>query len=256
MPLDSQRPVAQAKRPPENNPNKPNHTNWMLDALPAAEYEQLKPHLRPVELTIGHGIHEYDEVPEYTYFVTQGMVSLVLSSDEGIEVEVGLIGKEGVAGIGAALGHALPRYRAMVQVPGCALRVRSTVLAEHFKHSNALQLLVLRHMQLLHGQSVQIALCNRLHTVEERLARWLLMVYDRVESDDLSLTQEFLAMMLGSRRSGVTVAAGTLREAGLIDYSRGNIKLRDLEGLRDASCECYPIVQRQLSQFLDSQPRF
>ena len=223
-------------------------TNWLLAALPELEFERLKPHLKPTRLPAGQVLHEIGECIERVYFPDSGMVSLVLTSGDGTNVEVGIVGREGMVGAAALLQSNQTISQAMVQIAGSGWRLPAEVLRAEFKRGGLLQERMLRYAQALLTQTSQTALCNRLHTVEERLARWLLTAHDCVQSDTIGLTQEFIADMLGTRRTGVTIAAGVLRQEGLIDYTRGYIKIIDHEGLKDAACECYPILHKQFQR--------
>ena len=222
-------------------------SNWLLAALPELELERLRPHLRSTSLPVGQILHESGECIERVYFPDSGMVSLVLTSGDGTNVEVGIVGREGMVGTAALLQSNQTISQAIVQIAGCGWRLPAEVLRAEFKRGGLLQDQMLRYAQTLLMQTSQTALCNRLHTVEERLARWLLMAHDCVQSDTIGLTQEFIADMLGTRRTGVTIAAGVLRQEGLIDYTRGYIKITDHEGLKSAACECYPILHKQFA---------
>jgi CRP-like cAMP-binding protein len=222
--------------------------NRLLAALPPLEFERLQPHLRAVRLSVGEAIYENDHLLQGVYFLNSGVVSHVLTSEEGTDVEVGIVGREGALGTIAMLGDGKTTNRAVVQIAGQGWWVDARILREMFLRGGHLQMLLLRHLQASLDQTSQIVLCNRLHTVEERLSRWLLMTRDRVDSDDLPLTQEFISNMLGTRRSGVTVAAGILRQVGLIDYRRGSITILDREGLEHTSCECYATIRDRFNR--------
>jgi CRP-like cAMP-binding protein len=223
-------------------------TNILLGTLSQSDYDRLLPHLRPVSLPLGEVLYEAGDMIHTTYFITEGLISQILTSPEGMEVEVGITAREGLVGMRPIVSDGPTIDRATVQISGSAWRMPVEVLKEEFERSGTLRSQLLRHMQAMITQTSQCALCNRLHSIEERLCRWLLTVSDRVGSDDLELTQEFLAQMLGSRRSGVTVTAGTLRAAGLIDYSRGRIKILDRQGLSETSCECYAVIRDEFEQ--------
>ncbi len=221
-------------------------TNAILAALPQGEYDRLSPHLQPVDLPQGKMLYDVDEPVRTVYFHESGMTSLVVTSDEGTDVEVGVIGWEGVVGGGSGLTSTLSPCATMIQLAGKGYAMPVEVMKLEFKRGGLFQELMLCHMQMLSVMMGQCGLCNRLHSVEERLSRWLLMASDQTGLERLELTQEFIANMLGTRRSGVTVAAGLLRAAGLIDYARGSIVIIDRAGLESSACECYGVVNKHL----------
>jgi CRP-like cAMP-binding protein len=180
------------------------------------------------------------------------MVSLISTLEEGSMVEVGLVGNEGVVGIPAALGDNIATTTAMVQLAGSSLRMEASLLKTEFQRGGSLQSLLLRYTQALYALASQNAACNRLHQLEERLARWLLLVCDRVESNELPLTHEFISKMLGVRRAGVTEAANSLQQAGVIRYTRGRITILNREELEAASCSCYGIIKGEFARLLDT----
>jgi CRP-like cAMP-binding protein len=225
--------------------------NRLLAALPPAEYERLRPHLQPMLFTHGQLLQRAGAPIDRVYFVEKGMCSLVMISEDGVQVEVGVVGNEGMVGAAVVLGDNPPLTESVVQIPGKGCWMPARVLEAEFSHTDTLPGILLRYMQLLMTLTSQTALCNRLHSVEARLAKWLLMSRDRVQSNELELTQEFLAQMLGSRRSGVTIAAGDLRDAGLIDYTRGCITILDEQGLQERACECYSAIQARFDQLLE-----
>ncbi|MBD1945516.1 Crp/Fnr family transcriptional regulator, partial [Coleofasciculus sp. FACHB-712] len=185
----------------------------------------------------------------------QGIVSLLSVLEDGSTVEAGMVGNDGMVGLPIILGGNKTSNRALVQVAGNGIRMKAEQLRSEFKRGGALQSLLLRYTQALLTQVSQGVACNRLHTIEERLARWLLTVQDRVESDQFPLTQEFIAQMLGTRRSGVTVAAGTLSKAGTIRYSRGKITILNQGDLEAISCECYGIIKAEFGRLLGTEHR-
>jgi CRP-like cAMP-binding protein len=219
--------------------------NHILARLPHEDYNRLQPHLKPVELRLGQVLHEAGGIMDYVYFPQNAMVSLVSHTPAGQSVEVGVVGFEGVAGISAVLGVDKSPHEALVQIPDGAIQLPVRVLREEFKRGGALHDLLLRYTQGLLLQTSQIAACNRLHSLAERLARWLLMSHDRCACEDLPFTQEFLALMLGVRRAGVTEAAVILQTEAYITYRRGHIKIIDREGLEDYTCDCYDIVKAE-----------
>jgi CRP-like cAMP-binding protein len=227
--------------------------NGLLGALSAQEYQRIYPNLEMVTLSIGQVIYEIDEPIPYVYFPQNSIVSLVSLLEDGSTIEVGLVGKEGMVGIPVILGGITRAHRAFVQVPNGALRMKSEVLKAEFDRGGALQQLLLRYIQALFTQVSQTAVCNRFHTLEERLARWLLLVGYCLQSDEFFLTQEFIGEMLGVRRSGVTVAAGALSQLGLIQYTRGRITICNHKALEAFSCECYGIIRDEFDRLLDSE---
>lgn len=214
--------------------------NRILAALPRREYERLLPNLEFISLPLGVSLYKSGDFIEYVYFPNDGVVSLITHMKTGTAIEVGLIGIDGMVGIPVLLGDNIAFEEAIVQIAGSAMRMRSDVFREGLKSvHNPLLTQLLLYTRTLMKQVTQTAACNRLHTVEERLARWLLMCHDRVESDQLLLTQEFIANMLGTRRASVGSAAMALQAEGLIKYSRGHISILRREELEDFSCECY-----------------
>jgi len=218
--------------------------NSILAALPATEYQRIATHLEPVDLPSGKIIYEIDQPIDYLYFPFRAMVSLVTLMEDGKIVEVGLVGRDGMTGIVALMGQKTSPDRAIVQIPDGAVRARVEVIKEEFARAGKLQSGLLRYAYTFMRQVSQTAACNAAHTAEERLSRWLLMCQDRVESDELNLTQEFIAEMLATRRATVNVAATNLQSAGLIRYNRGNIRIVDRQGLEAFSCECYAALNR------------
>lgn len=224
--------------------------NMLLTALPRAEYERLLPALEPIRLPRNAVLYETHSAIRHAYFLTGGMVSLLSTTEDGKTIEVGMIGNEGIVGIPVILGMSDAPYRTTVQIPVTALRVGAGALREEFNRRGMLHTLLLRYTHTLVTQLSQSAVCNRFHTTEERLCRWLLTSRDRVRSDTLSLTQETISQMLGTPRTGVTMTAGILQSNGLISYSRGKIKIIDRRGLEDAACECYGVVRREFEHLL------
>ena len=218
--------------------------NHILNRLPSEDYGRLLPHLHSVELRHGEILHEAGGGMEYVYFPHRAMVSLISHTAAGECVEVGVVGSEGMAGISAVLGVDKSPHEAMVQIHDGGTRIRTQALREEFKRGGALHDLLLRYTQGQLLQISQVAACNRLHSLSERLARWLLMSQDRCGGcKDLPLTQEFLSLMLGVRRAGVTEAALVLQAEELISYKRGHIQILDREGLEGHACDCYRVVK-------------
>jgi CRP-like cAMP-binding protein len=220
--------------------------NEMLLNLPPPEFANLFPKLELVRLKLHTLLHEAGEEIKSVYFVNTGLQSVLTVQPDGKSVEVGLIGKEGFVGIPIAAGFRTSPTRVVTQGEGTAFRIDASTLGKILPLSPALHLEMQRFAQRLAMQSTQIAACNRLHDVAERLARWLLMSRDRIGIDELPLTQEFLSQMLGTRRSSVSVAASTLQKAGIITYTRGNVIISDRRRLEEAACDCYEVIQRQL----------
>ncbi len=227
--------------------------NQILAALPEIEYQRLVPHLKPINLVVGKVLQEPGETITQVYFPNRAMISLVSIMENGSTTEIGLIGNEGMVGLPVILRGDSTSSRFIVQIPGTAMRLSADILRREFQLGGKLQQLLLLYTQALLTQVSQSAACNRQHTIEERLARWLLSVQDCVLSDKLPLTQEFIANMLGTRRSGVTVAAGTLQNAGMIRYRRGMITILNQEELEATSCECYRLVQGEFMRLLGSR---
>jgi len=225
--------------------------NMFLASLAADDFEALRPHFEMVRLTSRLILHEMGAPIEHCYFTDGGMVSLLLALEEGALIEAGLVGKEGFAGAPALMGFEdSSPFTSMVQMPGVGLRIPPAVLRTEMLRRSSLLDQVHRFTQALNLQISHTAACNAHHNLMERLARWLLMAHDRADSDALPLTQEFVSMMLGVRRPGVTVAARSLQAIGAIDYERGRITVRDRHRLEEASCECYGIVRDQYRRVL------
>ena len=223
--------------------------NSLLAMLSPSYRASLLSQLKPVTLLLRESIYEPDETPKYAHFMTSGIASVVSSMSNGASAEVGIWGKEGLVESFHLLGNARIPTRCYIQVSGTALRMPFKELQKEFQENEELRDCVLQGVQS-HGFILgQLAACNRLHEATERLARWLLMVRDRMESDSFFLTQEFMATMLGSRRTTVTAAAGHLQRQGLIKYSRGRIHLVDPQKLEDVACECYPTVRNLYLNF-------
>lgn len=233
---------------PEAAPQPPR--NKILAALPRDEYDRLLPHLTPISLPIGTTLYETEDRIRYVYFVGGAVVSLVTHMEVGASVEVGLVGNEGMVGLSVVLGDAVAQNHAVVQIADGAMRMKTGALREELKRGGRLQYLLLRYSLSLFKQVSQTAACNRNHHLAERLARWLLLCQDRVGGDELTLTQEFLAQMLGTRRSRVSEAAITLQDAGLIRYSRGHVRITNRKGLEEFACECYGVVKAESDRLL------
>lgn len=222
--------------------------NYLLAGLLSDEYARLSPYLDRVTFALGDVVYQHSGVLEYVYFPTTCVVSLLYTMENGSTAEMGLVGNDGVLGVALFLGGDTTPNRAVVQIAGEALRMRAKALQAEFARGGALQRLLLLYTQALITQISQTAVCNRLHSVEKRLCRWLLLSQDRVQSDELPMTQEFISNMLGGRRESVTIAAGRLQTEGLIHYARGRIKILDRKGLEAGACECYRIVKVELDR--------
>ena len=218
------------------------YQNRILASLSPADIDSLAPHLSTIELPMNHPLHSPSQESGMVYFLEDGVCSIVATMENGATVEVGLIGRDGFVGMAAALGTSHLPNRCFMQIPGHGFCIKSQILIQHIKQSRELHLALLRGVQGLMVQTAQTAACNRVHELHERLARWLLMCYDRVRANPVPITQEFLAMMLGTGRSSVTVAAGALQKAGLIAFARGHVTIKNHAGLVEASCECYQVV--------------
>jgi len=223
--------------------------NDILLDLPLKERDLLLAKLEFVRLKIHHLLHEAGDTLKSAYFCNSGMVSILSVFPDGKSVEVGLVGKEGFVGLPLIAGFHTTPTRAVAQIEATAFRMDAEGLTTLLPQCPELQRRLQQFSQLMAMQATQIAACNRLHEVNERLARWLLMTADRIGSNSVPLTQEFLAQMLGTRRSSVTVAAGMLQQAGLISYSRGDLRIADRPKLEEAACDCYGIMQRQIEQW-------
>lgn len=229
---------------------RPQTFNRILNALNRPEYDSLSPHLDHINLSTGEILYHPEQPITHVYFPNRGTVSLVSVFEDGASVEVGMVGNEGMFGVCVFLGSVSTPLEAVVQLPGDGMRMRADVLKREFQKGGQLQDLLLRYTQAFITQIAQTAACNRVHTVEGRLAKWLLMCEDMANSKDLALTHEFIATMLGTRRAGITEAANQLRSDGLIDYTRGHVTVTDRDGLEALSCECYPLVKREFDRLV------
>jgi len=227
--------------------------NRLLDALPRAEYERILPHLEGVPIAARQVVSEADAPIPHVYFPTGGVVSLVSFMERGAAVEIATIGREGLVGLPVFLGAESMPQRAFGQVSGFAFRMEAGAFRAEVARNDTLVRLLNRYTQAMFVQVAQTAACNRVHPVEKRCARWLLQTHDRVGEDVYTLTQEFLAQMLGVQRPSVNAAARTLLEAGLIKYVRGRITIVDRAGLESASCACYGVIRREFDHLLGHQ---
>lgn len=219
--------------------------NHLLAALSPAERERIFPHLRLVPMPLGKVLYESGDVLRYVYFPVDCIVSLLYVLESGASAEISVVGNEGLIGVALFMGGETTPSRAIVQSAGHAYRLSGTLLKEEFHRSGGLQLLLLRYTQSLITQMAQTAVCNRHHSVDQQLCRWLLLSLDRLASNQLVMTQELIANMLGVRREGVTEAAGKLQKLGVIRYSRGRITVLDRPQLEQLCCECYSVVKQE-----------
>jgi CRP-like cAMP-binding protein len=224
--------------------------NHLLAALPHGEFEQLLPHLELVPMQLGNVLYESGSKLRHVYFPTTSIVSLLYVMSDGSSADIAVVGNEGIIGIALFMGGETTPSRAVVQSAGCAYRLKGNLLKQEFHRSASLQHLLLLYTQALLTQMAQTAVCNRHHTVDQQLCRWLLFSLDRLPSNELAMTQELIANMLGVRREGVTEAAGKLQNTGLIHYSRGRITVLDRTGLETKACECYGVVKREFDRLL------
>lgn len=229
--------------------------NRLLAALPADEYARLVPRLELIPLALGDVLYESGIQMHHVYFPTDSIVSLLYVMENGASAEIAMVGNEGVVGISLFMGGDTTPSRAVVQSAGHAYRLASQVLKDEFdrvggRRSGALHNLLLRYTQALLTQMAQTAVCNRHHSLDQQLCRWLLLSLDRLSVNDLVMTQELIANMLGVRREGVTEAAGNLQRAGVIEYRRGHITVLDRAGLEARTCECYAVVKREFDRLL------
>jgi CRP-like cAMP-binding protein len=227
----------------------PKH-NRLLAALPAADLLRLLPHLERVPLPLGAVIYESGGEQGHVYFPAAGIVSLLYVMNDGAAAEIAVVGNEGAVGIALFMGGETTPSRAVVQSEGTAWRIEPAAIKSEFARGGAMQRLLLRYTQALITQMTQTAVCNRHHLLEQQLCRWLLLSLDRLPSNELVMTQQLIANMLGVRREGVTEAAGRLQADGLIDYSRGRINVLDRARLEKRACECYGVVRRESDRLL------
>ena len=228
----------------------PKPVNRLLASLPEAEYQRLVPHLESVPLPLKQVLYKRGESIEYVYFPHHAIVSLISTTEEGSNVEIGIVGSDGVTGIPDILGDSIATITAIVQREDSGMRMEASLLKTEFGKGGVLQSLLLRYTQALYALTSQNAACNRLHQIDKKLARSLLLVSDTEESNELQLTQEFMAQMLSVRRAGVTEAASRLKQAGLIYYHRGTISILNRQKLEAASCSCYGIIKSQYARLL------
>ena len=224
--------------------------NHLLAALPVGEFEQLSAALELVAMPLGQVLYESGNHLSYVYFPTTSIVSLLYVMEDGASAEIAVVGNEGIIGVALFMGGETMPNRALVQSAGHAYRLEGDILKREFRRIGALHYRLLRYTQALLTQMSQTAVCNRHHSVDQQLCRWLLLSLDRLSSNTLTMTQELIANMLGVRREGVTTAAGKLQKAGLIHYSRGRITILNRPGLEARVCECYQVVKKEFDRLL------
>ena len=224
--------------------------NHLFRAMPPEAAERVFPQLEQVELALGQVLYESGDTMQYVYFPTDCIVSLLYVLENGASAEIAVIGNEGMVGVALFMGGETMPNRAVVQSAGTAYRLKGSVLKQEFNRAGPFQHVLLRFTQALITQMAQTAVCNRHHSVDQQLCRWLLLSLDRLPSNKLVMTQELIANMLGVRREGVTEAAGKLQEGGIIEYSRGRITILDRPRLEQACCECYAVVKTETDRLL------
>ena len=229
--------------------------NHLLAALPDEDYARLLPDLEPISMPLGWSVYESGAPLRYAYFPTTSIVSLLYVMENGASAEIAIAGNEGLVGICLFMGGDTTTTRAVVQSAGEGFRLRASVAKREFALGGVLQRLAMRYMQALITQTAQTAVCNRHHSVDQQLCRWLLLSIDRLPGNELMMTQELIANMLGVRREGVTAAAGNLQSAGLIHYSRGRITILDRKKLEARACECYGVVKKEFDRLLPNEAR-
>jgi CRP-like cAMP-binding protein len=224
--------------------------NHLLAALPAEIFERISPHLELISMPLGEVLQESGGPLQHVYFPTTAIVSLHYLMENGASAEIAGVGNEGVLGISLFMGGNTTPTLATVQTAGCGYRLKGRLMMEEFNRAGPMMRLMLLYTQALITQISQTAVCNRHHSVEQQLCRWLLLTLDRLSSNELTMTQELIASMLGVRREGITEAAGNLQRAGLISYRRGHITVIDRSGLESRACECYNVVKKELHRLL------
>jgi len=231
------------------SPHSPNQ-NHLLANLPSEDYERLLPHLELMPLPLGCSLYESGVQMRHVYFPTNAIISLLYVMEDGSSAEIAVVGNEGVVGVSLFMGGETTPSRAVVQSAGFAYRLKGQLMKDEFFLAGPMQRLLLRYTQALLTQMAQTAVCNRHHSLDQQLCRWLLLSLDRLHSNELTMTQELIANMLGVRREGVTEAAGNLQRAGLIEYQRGRITVLDRVGLEARACECYAVVKKEFDRLL------
>jgi CRP-like cAMP-binding protein len=229
------------------------HANRLLGLLAPRDYERLRPHLQRIPLKYRQSLYRAHKPIGFVYFIEAGVGSLVNTMANGAAAEVGTIGNEGMVGLPLLLGDDRAPTSVYVQVPGAGLRMKAMLFEEELARSHSMRAVMLRYAHAFFNQVAQSAACNQFHSIQQRCCRWMLMTHDRMQSNGFLLTQEFLAMMLGVQRTGVSAAAGALQKAGLIRYSRGNVTIIDRRGLEGRSCECYGVSKREFDRLLGAR---
>jgi CRP-like cAMP-binding protein len=224
--------------------------NYLVAALPAVESARLEPHFEIVHFTLGQVLYESGSTLEHVYFPTTAIVSLLYVMENGASAEIAVVGNEGLVGISLFMGGESTPSRAVVQSAGMGFRVPAQIVKDEFNRAGPVMHLLLRYTQALITQMAQTAVCNRHHTLDQQLCRWMLLSLDRLKGDELVMTQELIANMLGVRREGVTEGAIKLQNAGLISYARGRITILNRKGLEERTCECYAVVKKEYDRLL------
>jgi CRP-like cAMP-binding protein len=230
-------------------PHSPNQ-NHLLAALPAEDFERLAPHLELIPMLLGDYLYEPGGQLQHAYFPTTAVVSLLYILESGLSAEIAGVGNEGILGISLFMGGDSTSSSAVVQTAGHGYRLSGKLLKAEFNRAGLVQRILLRYTQALVTQMFQTAACNRHHSIEQQVCRWLLLTLDRLPSNELVMTQELVANALGVRREGVTEAAGKLQRAGIINYRRGHISIMERAGLESGACECYAVVKKEISRLL------
>lgn len=231
------------------------HANRLLGVLAPKALERLRPCLERVPLELGQALYRARKPVEFVYFVESGVVSLVTDEASGVTADLATVGNEGVVGLPLLLGDVETRMTAHIRVPGVGLRMKATQFKRELTRNASLQTVMLRYVHLFVYTVALSGLCHQFHSIEQRCCRWLLMTRDRMQSDGFAAKQEVIAMALGAQRTGVSVVAGSLRRAGLISYTRGNVHIIDRNGLENRACDCYRVSKFEFTRFLDQQAR-
>jgi len=229
--------------------------NRLLGLLPPRDYERLRPHLERIPLAYRQSLYRANKPIEFVYFIETGVGSLVNTMANGDAAEVGTIGNEGVVGLPLVLGDDRAPTSVYIQVPGAGLRMKATLFNKELARSASMRTVMLHYAHAFFNQVAQSAACNQFHSLEQRCCRWMLMTHDRMQSEEFLLTQEFLAMMLGVQRTGVTAAASRLQRAGLMRYKRGSVTIADRRGLMKRSCECYGVSKKEFDRLLGDRAK-
>ncbi|MEO6422539.1 MAG: Crp/Fnr family transcriptional regulator [Candidatus Nitrotoga sp.] len=228
-----------------------NH-NRILAAMPVDEFERLKPHLELIQMPLGSVLYEFSDRLQHVWFPMTAIVSLQYIMEDGASTEIAGVGNEGVLSVSLLMGDSTTSNRAIVQTGGCGYRLNAGLALQEFNRAESLQRISLLYFQMLITQMSLMAACNRHHSIEQQLCRWLLLTIDRLTSNELIMTQELIASMLGVRREGITEAAGNLKNAGFINYRRGHITVLDRSGLETLACECYQVIKKKSEGLLST----